>query len=96
MFIVTVVFVVNDIDAKDFQEAVLRQAHNSLHGEQECHQFDVAVAVEEPGTFFLYEVYSDEDAFLQHLGTEHFKQFSRTVADWVQTKEVRKFAKLGP
>jgi autoinducer 2-degrading protein len=86
---VHVVFNIKPEHAQAFHQAVLRQAENSLSKEAWCHQFDVGTDPERPHSFLLYETYDDRDAFVnQHRQTEHFADFNRTVADWIESKEV--------
>jgi len=39
--------------------------------------------IQDPNKFFIYEKYEDEDALKYHGGTEHFKEFNRSVAGMV-------------
>lgn len=87
-FAVAVRFRIRPEHASDFLEVVKRQAANSLSREPDCHQFDVCVHDDAPEEIFLYETYSDVDAFAAHRETKHFAEFSETVATWVANKEV--------
>ena len=40
-------------------------------------------SINDPTQFFIYEKYEDEDALKYHGGTEHFKEFNRSVAGMV-------------
>jgi len=96
MFVVTVEFVARLEHAVAFTRRVLRQAEDSLDREDECHVFDVCADPTRPERIFLYEVYSDEAAFLAHLGSEHFKAFDSEVAGWVAEKNVTTYQRLEP
>lgn len=94
MFIVTVRF---DIDAKSadlFLPAVIEQAKNSLQLEEHCHTFDVCVSTENSASFYLYEKYTDTNAFDLHLQSEHFKTFDATVSPWTVEKSVATWTEI--
>lgn len=94
MFVITVVFEVRPDCASDFSTAVQAQARNSVNNETDCHLFDVCRDADRPDRFFLYEIYSDEAAFEEHLKSAHFLDFDQTVADMVITKSVERWNKL--
>lgn len=91
MFVVTVLIEVHAPFTDAFRQAVVQQAHNSLDLETDCHRFDVSSRDDEPEIVFLYEIYSDEAAFQGHLASQHYRDFSATVEDWVAVKEVNTF-----
>jgi quinol monooxygenase YgiN len=95
MFVVTVSFVVDSGFEADFKEAVIKQAQNSLALEADCHVFDVCVAVDNAASIFLYEKYSDANAFDDHLASKHFKSFDALVGPWVKSKTVHKWSTTG-
>lgn len=95
MFVVTVLFEVHAQFADAFRQAILRQARNSLDLEADCHRFDVSSQDDDPQIFFLYEIYTDEAAFRIHLDSQHYKDFSATIEDWVSIKEVNTFHMVG-
>ena len=88
MFVVTVWFEVHPEHADAFRERMLIQASNSLEREPECRQFDVSFDPNDSASCFLYERYTDRNAFDVHLGSEHFKQFDATVTPWIKSKKV--------
>lgn len=89
MYVVTVEFEVRAGHERDFHLRMRQQAEDSLNREADCIQFDVCQAPDDPRRIFLYEVYADEGAFQSHLDSGHFKDFDKTVADWVAAKTVR-------
>lgn len=91
MFIVTVLFVVKAEHLEQFSARVRQQAKDSLECEPGCHRFDVATDVDEPRNIFLYEIYSSEQAFTDHLATSHFLSFNAETQAWVESKSVRKW-----
>ncbi len=93
MFVVTVQFEVKESRVDEFRPAVEAQARNSLAAEKDCHVFDVCYDPASVSTVFLYEVYSDADAFDRHLKTPHFHDFNATTADWIDSKAVRTWSR---
>ena len=87
-FAVAVRFQIHREHAADFFAVVKTQATNSLSLEPDCHQFDVCVDEEDPCRIFLYETYTDAEAFQVHRNTPHFADFSEAVEPWVVDKEV--------
>lgn len=86
MFAVTVNFVVKKGHVDEFAQVMKTQATNSLTLESGCHQFDVCFDREDPCRVFLYELYTDQTAFEEHLKTEHFLDFDAKVKDWLVLK----------
>lgn len=89
MLAVTVRFHIKPDRTEEFRAAVLKQATNSLTNEPQCRQFDVCFDTEHPQDVFLFEVYDDEAAFATHRQQSYFAEFGKTVADWVESKELR-------
>jgi autoinducer 2-degrading protein len=87
-FAVAVRFQIHRAHADEFLNVVKTQAANSLSLEPDCHQFDVCVDADDPCRVFLYETYTDADAFQIHRNTPHFAEFSEAVGPWVADKEV--------
>ena len=95
MYVVTVEFAIKAEWLEVFSKAVLTNAQTSLEQEPGCRQFDVCLDGDDPSHFFLYELYLDSAAFKLHLGTEHFKRFDATVAEWVESKHVKAWVVVG-
>ena len=92
MYIVTVVFVVKAAHLEQFNARVRQQAKDSLEREADCHRFDVATGIADPQQIFLYEIYSSERAFEDHLASAHFKSFNAATQDWVESKSVNRWS----
>jgi quinol monooxygenase YgiN len=88
MFVVTVTFRVKLAQRDAFHAAVKRQAGNSLEKETDCRQFEVLVDPSDSTLVFLYEVYTNRSAFDAHCNSEHFREFAKLVADWIDEKHV--------
>ena len=86
MFAVTVTIHVKGDKIKAFSEAVTIQSQKSLSNESGCHHFDVCFDIDDPERIFLYEIYTDRQAFDTHLKTDHFHNFITTVKDWIVSK----------
>jgi (4S)-4-hydroxy-5-phosphonooxypentane-2,3-dione isomerase len=93
-WVVTVEFMIRRGCVGAFLERLNRQAAESLR-EPGCSRFDVCVDSSNKHRIFLYEVYSDREAFDAHLASAHFKDFdtvtrpcvdSKTVAQWRLTR----------
>ncbi len=83
MYVVAVTFEAKPEHADALRAALCRQAENSVTREAGCHRFDVSVDRAAPNTFFLYEIYTDEAAFQDHLASAHYADFSATIKDWL-------------
>ncbi|MBT8345951.1 MAG: antibiotic biosynthesis monooxygenase [Desulfofustis sp.] len=94
MYIVTVKFTIKPDNVDEFTKVMKRQAQNSLNKEDGCLQFDVCQDPSDSGSFFLYEVYVDSEAFEAHLQTAHFSEFDRTVKGWTESKVAEKWNRL--
>ena len=96
MFVVTVRFAVKPEHAAAFLARVKQQAADSLALEADCRQFDVCRQAEPGDAVFLYEIYSDEAAFRDHLASDHFKAFDAEVRDWIAEKTVETWQRAAP
>lgn len=93
-FAIAVTFHLKQDCVDAFLKRVLQQARDSLRHEEGCRQFDVLVDEQDRSVVFLYEAYDDADAFEVHRSTEYFADFGKTVADWVESKDVRRLKLL--
>jgi len=89
MHAITVTFQIKPEHLTSFSDAMRAQAQNSLDNESGCHRFDICHDPDDPTTVYLYEIYTNQAAFDQHLGTQHFKAFDQTVSDWLISKDVK-------
>lgn len=96
MYVVTVDFNIEPQHAAAFCREMVANARVSRDTEPGCRQFDVCALRDDPGTIFLYEVYTDRAAFDAHLATAHFRSFDAAVASWVARKTVRTFERIDP
>ncbi len=89
MFAVTVTFTLHPDRMEAFLPLIQENARTSLETEAGCHQFDICTDPDRVNEVFLYELYSDADAFQTHLASPHFKLFDEAVAGMVASKDVR-------
>ncbi|RXJ73079.1 antibiotic biosynthesis monooxygenase [Veronia nyctiphanis] len=55
-----------------YLKAMLENAEASVRDEPGCLTFDVVAARDEESTFYLYEVYRDQEALAEHKQTAHY------------------------
>lgn len=94
MFAVTVVFRIREESREAFLPLMIENAKTSLKHEPGCRQFDVCSDPARPSEIFLYEIYDDAAAFQAHLETPHFKSFDAGVAEMIEEKSVKTYAKV--
>ena len=93
MFVITVKFVINEKDIEKFKVRISQQARDSLELEKNCHQFDVCHDPNNKNIVFLYEIYTDKNAFDIHLNSKHYLAFNDEVTSWVKEKIVTQLEK---
>ena len=91
MYVVTVDFQISPAHVEEFLREIVANAECSLQDEAGCHRFDVTTDKDDRAHVFLYEIYADEQAFKDHLATDHFKAFDAMVSGWVTSKRVGLF-----
>lgn len=82
MYVVCVTVWVKQGHEDEFIEAT-RLNHLGTRQEPGNVRFDVLRKVDEPGRFFLYEVYRQAEDFASHQQTDHYLEWKKTVADWM-------------
>ena len=93
MFVITVKFVIHIKYIEKFKIRVLQQARDSLELEKGCLEFDVCHDPNEQNIVFLYETYTDKNAFDFHLQSDHYLAFNEEVTPWVKEKIVTQLEK---
>lgn len=71
-------------------------ATQSLNDEPGCVRFDVLTDPDREGEIVLYELYTDADAFRDHLATVHFKAFDTAVSGLILSREIDMFSEVYP
>ena len=93
MFVITVKFITHEKDTEKFKTRILKQARESLELESGCHEFDVCHDPKDINVVFLYEIYTNKDAFDMHLNSKHYLSFNEEVTPWVSEKIVSQLEK---
>jgi autoinducer 2-degrading protein len=91
MLVITVTFRVKAGNEDRFLNRVSQQAADSLRAEPDCRRFDVSVDLNDARRVFLYEIYTDQNAFAAHLRSPHFLAFDRETAGWFDDKVVERW-----
>ena len=68
----------------EFLDAIGRSATASVHEEPGCLRFDVCADRVDPLRFFLYQLYTDDEAAEAHRFTEHFLTWQATADRYVE------------
>ncbi len=80
MFTLFVTLDVHSDKLGDFLEAIAVNAAASLRDEPGCLVFDVHQDIDVPTRFYLYEVYTDEDAFrIAHRSAPHYARWQEAA-----------------
>lgn len=91
MFAVVVKFQIKPDQLEAFMPMMLANAHASLRDEEGCHQFDVCTDSARAGEVFLYELYTDAEAFEVHKTMPHFLIFDEESAPMITEKIVHTY-----
>lgn len=94
MYVVTVMFEVDQDQLAAFMPLMHENAAVSLKSEPGCKRFDVCRNANAPQQVFLYEIYDDRAAFEAHLQSGHFKTFDNATKDMFQSKEIRTYDEI--
>ena len=74
-----------NLDQRDQFLATIREtALRSVDSEPGCLRFDVFQDLADQNRYILYEVYTTEKAFQDHLATPHAKRAMEKSRDWAQ------------
>ena len=96
MFVVCVTVRVKPGHEEDFIRAS-EANHRGTRQEPGNVRFDVLQAEDEPGRFFLYEVYRAKEGFTAHQKTPHYLAWRETVAPWMaEPRQGLKHRSLAP
>jgi (4S)-4-hydroxy-5-phosphonooxypentane-2,3-dione isomerase len=72
----------------EFRRLIDANARLSAQTEPGCRRFDVVEPRDEADRVLLYEIYTDDAAFADHLRSAHFIQFDAESAPLVMAKSV--------
>ena len=82
MFSLVVQMQVRPDRREEFLAGMAANAEASVRDEPGCLRFDVSAVAADANRFFLYELYSDAEAFAAHKASPHFAQW-REIAERV-------------
>ena len=75
MFSLVVQMEVRPDRREEFLAGMAANAEASVRDEPGCLRFDVSSVGGDPNRFFLYELYTDADAFAAHKASPHFAEW---------------------
>jgi autoinducer 2-degrading protein len=82
---------------KDFLSTITETASLSMRDELGCVRFDVFQDDSEKDRYLLYEVYTNEAAFQDHLATPHAQRAMEGSKDWAEAPfEVTRASSIFP
>src|SRR3954471_15871248 len=90
MFIVLVKVQVKPELVGEFKTAILKNATLSVERDPGCVRFDVLQQEDDPTRWYFYEVYEQEQAWIDHRSSAHFLAFKDVGDRAIVTREVTK------
>jgi autoinducer 2-degrading protein len=90
MFIMLVKLQVKPEFADEFKDAIVKNAELSVQRDWGCVRFDVLRQQEDPTRWILYEVYDEEQAWVDHRAAAHFLAFKQVGDRAIVTREATK------
>jgi autoinducer 2-degrading protein len=90
MFIVLVKVQVKPELLGEFKAAILENAALSVQRDPGCVRFDVLQQEDDATRWFFYEVYAEEQAWVQHRGAPHFLAFKEVGDRAILSRDVTK------
>lgn len=92
MFIMLVKLQVKPELVAEFRDAIVKNAELSVQRDRGCVRFDVAQQQDDPTRWVLYEVYDEEQAWVDHRAAAHFLAFKEVGDRAIVTREATKLA----
>lgn len=92
MFIMLVKLQVKPEMIDEFTAAILTNAELSVQRDPGCVRFDVSQQQDDPTQWYLYEVYENEQAWVNHRAAPHFLAFMEVGKRAIVTREATKLA----
>lgn len=62
--------------------------------EKGCEEYSLHQSVEQAGVFVFYETWQDEQAFKEHIETEHYQTYRKNIESLVEKREVYRLTKV--
>ena len=92
MFIMVVKLQVKPELVGEFKDAIVKNAQLSVERDWGCVRFDVLQQRDDPTRWILYEVYDEEQAWVDHRAAAHFLAFKQVGDRAIVSREATKFA----
>jgi autoinducer 2-degrading protein len=90
MFIMLVKLQVKPELVDEFTDAIVTNAELSVQRDWGCVRFDVLQQQDDPTRWILYEVYDEEQAWVDHRAAAHFLAFKQVGDRAIVTREATK------
>jgi quinol monooxygenase YgiN len=90
MFVVIVKMQVKSELVDEFRDAIVKNAELSVQRDWGCVRFDVLQQQDDPTRWVLYEVYEQEQAWVDHRASAHFLAFKEVGDRAIVTREATK------
>ena len=90
MFIMLVKLQVKPELVGEFRDAIVKNAELSVQRDWGCVRFDVLQQKDDPTRWILYEVYDEEQAWVDHRAAAHFVAFKEVGDRAIVTREATK------
>ena len=90
MFVVLVKLQVKPELVDQFRDAIVTNAELSVQRDWGCVRFDVLQQQDDPTRWMLYEVYDEEQAWVDHRAAAHFLAFKQVGDRAIVTREATK------
>ena len=74
---------------EDAKALLSKNAETSFNNEPGCLRFDVIETQNDAAAFILYELYSSESEFSEHLRTRHFLEFEKASEQYFGRRTIR-------
>jgi quinol monooxygenase YgiN len=88
MLVISVKLVIDPADAEMFAARLRQHAKNST-AQEGCIDFAVGQAQDEPGTFRMWEVYTGQAAFDEHLAADFMAEWKEFSGPFVKDRDVQ-------
>jgi len=90
MFILLVQVQVNASMIDEFKAAILENAARSVERDPGCVRFDVLQRQDDPTQWMFYEVYDQEEAWVEHRNSPHFLKFKEVGDRTIVSRDITK------
>jgi (4S)-4-hydroxy-5-phosphonooxypentane-2,3-dione isomerase len=94
LFVLIAELQVKPESVEQFIPLILANAHESVHSEPGCYQFDVTQQEDDPTKFALYEVYANAAAFEAHGKGAHVQEFFGKAKDMIVGRGARRLSRV--